>query len=177
MAPKFPKEGRQADLQEFTSYLVSIQSFAIQPESKFGTSLKVVYEIVDDPEATVWDFVNYLDIEGNAKLGKSPAGGVSRFRAFCNAVGGRSEATKVAYFDDETMEIVWAEGGELVLEPGLTLRILGEFRERSDGEGAVFRVTKYRPAAEPEKPRRANPPTPVASEPESNNVDPDDVPF
>lgn len=177
MAPRFPKEGKQADLKELTPYDVALKSFEVQPPSKFGTSLKVVYELVDDPEQTIWDFVNYLGVEGDAKLGKSPAGGVSRFRAFCNAVGGRAEGAKVAYFDDETMEIVWAEGGELTLEPGLTLRILGELRERSDGEGSMFRVTKYRPATEPEKPRRATAPVPVASEPLRTSVDPDDVPF
>ncbi len=177
MAPKFPKEGRQADLEELTPYLVSIQSFEIQPVSKFGTSIKLVYGLVDDPQQTIWDFLNYLDADGNAKLGKSPAGGVSRFRAFCNAVGSRAEGAKVAYFDDESMEIVWAEGGELVLEPGLTLRVVGEFRERSDGEGAMFRVTKYRPAAEPEKPRRATAPVPVTSAPATTSIDPDDVPY
>jgi len=44
-----------ADSQEFTFVPRQHPVVAIQPESKFGTSLKVVYEIVDDPEATVWD--------------------------------------------------------------------------------------------------------------------------
>jgi hypothetical protein len=147
MAPRFPKEGRQADLQELIPYLVSIRSFEIQPKGMFGTSMKLVYELVDDPQQTIWDFLNYLDVDDNAKLGKSPAGDVSRFRAFCNAVGGRPEDAKVACFDDELMEIVWAEGGELVLEPGLRLRVSGELRGRGDGEGTMFHVIRYGPAA------------------------------
>ncbi len=142
MAKRIPKEGRQADLKEFTWYDVRLESLEVQPASKFGTSIKAVYAIAD---GTVWDFLNYIDTDGNAKLGKSPNGGVSRFRSWCNALGGRPEATRVAYFDDETMLIVWPDGGDLTLEPGLELRVLGELRDRGDDDGSVFRVTKYRP--------------------------------
>lgn len=180
MAPRFPKSGKQADLEELVPYTVSIRSFEIQETSeKYGASLKVVYELIDDHESTVWDFINYLDAAGNAKLGKSPSGQVSRFRAFCNAVGGRPEAEKVGYFDDEEMLIVWANGGELRLEPGLRLRIIGEHRERRDDDGTVFRVVRYRPVVEPETPRRSTarkreqPPDPLVS----SGVDPDEVPF
>jgi hypothetical protein len=176
MAPRFPKEGSQANLQELTPHLVTIKSFEVQPESKYGTSLKVVYELVDDPEQTVWDFLNYLDTTGNAKLGKSPAGGVSRFRGWCNALGGRPEGAKVAFFDDESMQIVWAEGGELTLEPGLTLRIVGELRERNDGEGSMFRVTKYR-ASDPTPRRVPVTAPPVQAVSEQTSIDPDDVPY
>ena len=47
MAKRIPKEGRQADLKEFTWYDVRLESLEVQPASKFGTSIKAVYAIAD----------------------------------------------------------------------------------------------------------------------------------
>ncbi len=137
-------------LEELKLYNVHITEAQVQPMGEFGRSIKVVYQVDDDLEdagdGQVWDFVNFSDPAGNAKLGKSPAGGVSRFRAFCNAVGGRPESAEVAGFDDERLEIDWPDGSTFRLREGAPLRIAGELRDRPNGDGQIYRVIRYRGA-------------------------------
>jgi hypothetical protein len=137
-------------LEELRIYNVRVSEVEVQPMGEFGRSIKVVYQIDDEElvtsgEAQLWDYINFSDPAGNAKLGKSPAGGVSRFRAFCNAVGGRPESAEVAGFDDERLEIDWPDGSTFRLREGTPLRIAGELRDRPAG-GQIYKVIKYRGA-------------------------------
>jgi hypothetical protein len=132
-------------LNELQLYDVRIKALEVQEPSQYGTSIKVVYAI-DDEMSEMWDFINYIDEDGNAKLGKSPSGAVSRFRAFCNAAGGLPEQAEVAGFNDDNLTIDWPDGRTFRLTAGLALRISGELRPRPNGEGSVYRVTKYRAA-------------------------------
>jgi hypothetical protein len=142
-------------LNELQLYDVRIKAIEVQEPSQYGTSIKLIYAI-DDEVTELWDFVNYIDGGGNAKLGKSPSGLVSRFRAFCNAVGGLPEQAEVAGFNDDNLTIDWPDGRTFRLAAGLPLRISGELRPRPNGEGSVYRVTKYRAALAEDAPQSAN---------------------
>jgi hypothetical protein len=178
MTPRYPKESHQADLEELHPYSVRIDSFDVQAASeKYGTSLKLIYSLVDDPKQTIWDFLPFLSPTGDARLGKTSAGQVSRFRGFLNAVAGRPEGDRVLMFDDEDYRAIWPDGVELVLEPGLQLRIVGEMRARGDGDGAVYRVVKYRPAVEKVRPALPPPAKPLPEPEAAAAVALDDIPF
>jgi hypothetical protein len=138
-------------LEEFKLYNVHLVSAEVQKPSEFGTSIKLVYSVDDQDleeagDGEVWDFINFADKAGNAKLGKSPSGGVSRFRAFANSVGGRPEGAEVSGFDDERLEIDWPDGSTFRIREGTPLRIAGELRDRPNGDGQIYRVIKYRGA-------------------------------
>jgi hypothetical protein len=131
------------ELEELRLYNANIIEIEVQEPSQYGSSIKLVYQVED---YEIWDFVPFADRELNAKLGKAPTGSVSRFRAFCNAVGGRPEGSEVSGFDPERLEIDWPDGSTFRLTEGIPLRIAGELRDRPSGEGQIWRVTKYRGA-------------------------------
>jgi hypothetical protein len=136
-------------LEELKPYNARITEVEVQPESKFGTSLRVDYQVnggLEDEE--VRDYINFADPKGNAKLGKSPTGAVSRFREFCNAVGGRPVNAEVSGFDPDRLEIDWPDGRTVRITAGTPLRVSGELRDRSDGDGQFYKVVRYRGALE-----------------------------
>jgi len=133
-------------LDELRPYNATIVSIEPQPSGKFGTAIKLVLhvdEVLEDyvGDGNVWAFVNYADPDGNAKLGKSPAGIVSGFRSFCNAAAGRAESARVAWFDDDTLMVGYPDDTTFRLTAGIKLRIAGEYKDLDNGDKRLPHAT------------------------------------
>ena len=140
MARITPSDGTLVKLEDYTPYqaLLTAAQIVDGSEAYPVKRLEVTWQLANgDPDDTIKDWCSL-------KLGQVPGGDVAKLRQLLNAIAGKPETTKVAWFDDATLE--WGYDAKLTV--GLPVTFRGKNKpKQSDPTQLRYRIEAYQPAS------------------------------
>jgi hypothetical protein len=123
--------GQLVDLEPYRALIVGIEPG--QPYEDGSAPIKVVLQLSDNDDDTLWQWITAVRKDGTLILGKNKTTGkYSALRRFINAATGRPDAAEIAAFDDETGR-VWFKDGSQDDIVGRHIVFRGENGMREDG--------------------------------------------
>jgi hypothetical protein len=173
--------GALADMEPYRALIQGIER--CEPYEDGSQAIKVILQLTDNPDDTLWAFITAVRANGKLILGKNKkTGKYSALRQFITAALGVPVETEVAAFDDETGH-VWLKDEREAESVGRYVVIRGENTVKENGD-RKFSVTHWQPDALAQRqPSAATlaaaqlPGRPAPQPPVEQPIDPRDIPF